>query len=93
MLGRNPVAIATALSVAIKAILLAVIAFGFQITADQLAAVMFAVDAVLGLTLVLVVQPQVVTIEKANSQIALGIQSPKSTTVDQVIAKEEANSK
>ena len=45
-MNREPVAIAAA----VRAILLALGAFGFQLTAEQLAAVMLAVEAVLALT-------------------------------------------
>lgn len=93
MLGREPVAVAAAISVAIKAIFLAVMAFGFTVTAEQLAAVMFAVDSLLGLGLVLIVRPQVVPTDLANSQILTATRMPEGTSVEAVIAKNERDSK
>lgn len=43
--GREPVAV----TAAVRAVLLAAMAFGFDVSAQQLAAVMFAVEAVLAL--------------------------------------------
>lgn len=88
-MNTEPVAIATAVSFAIKAILLAIMAFGGAMTRDQLAAVMVAVDAVLGVILVLVVRPQVVPLGRAKSQIATAVRMPSNTRVSEVIAKEK----
>ena len=56
MLGREPVAIATA----IRSVILMAVSFGLHWTAEQIAAVMIAVEAVLAL----VVRSQVTPISK-----------------------------
>ena len=88
-MNKEPVAVATAISLAIKAILLAIMAFGVQISGGQLTAVMFAVDSVLAVLLMLVVRSQVVPVDRAKSQIATAVLMPSDTRVSEVIAKEK----
>lgn len=77
-MNRQPVAIAAA----IRAIILASVAFGLSWTAEQVAALMFAVEAVL----VLFVQPQVTP----NVTVAEQVADAKTETRAKVEAEVEA---
>lgn len=89
---REPLALTVAISAAIKAVLLALMAFGFKVSAEQLAAVMFAVDAVLALAVIFIVRPQVTPVETANQQI-LTAQVMPTATIEQVVKKVENDKK
>lgn len=69
MFTTQPVALTAAVSVAIKAILLATMAFGLPVTAPQLAEVMFAVDSLLALYAILVVRNQVTPNQQVDKLI------------------------
>lgn len=90
MFGKNPTVILGALAEMIKAIIPMLIIFGFiHWTGEQVAQVMLVVGVAIGFLNVLLTRSQVVTTEKANSQIETAITMPATATVEQVVAKEE----
>lgn len=93
MLGKEPAVILGALSEVIKAIIPMLIIFNFiNWSGEQVAQVMLVVGVIIGFLNVVLTRSQVVPTETANAQIAVGIKSPKNTTVEQVIAKQERES-
>lgn len=85
MFGREPVVVSAAISLAIKAVLLAFMAFGVTVTPEQLAAVVFAVDAVLALLIIVLVRPQTVSTITADKQIEIAKASPVTRSTDDII--------
>lgn len=69
------------------------VGFGLKISGEQVTLIMIFASALIALVTGVVIRSQVVPAEKANSQIATALLEPPSTTVAQVIAKEERNSK
>lgn len=84
MFKKEPVAVSAAISVAIKAVLLATMAFGLNMTSDQLTAVMFAADSLLALFAIFVVRNQVTSQPQVNALIRTAVQQPENTSVEKV---------
>lgn len=60
---------------------------------EQVAQVMAVVSAIIAALTITLTRAQTIPTEKANSQIATAIQMPANATVEQVIKKEERDSK
>lgn len=93
MFGREPAVLIGGIAEIVRAIIPMMIIFGFlQWTDNQTAQVMLVIGVAVAVGEKMFTRSQVVPTETANAQIAVGIQSPKGTTVDQVIAKQERES-
>lgn len=94
MFNKEPTVIFGALAEVIRQIVPMLILFGIiQWTGEQVAQVMAVVSAGIALFTILLTRSQVVPTEKANAQIETAILMPATATVDQVIAKQERESK
>lgn len=87
MFGREPARI---LAVIAAGLALAV-GFGLSISGQQVNLIMVFAAAVIPLIAGEATRSQVVPTEKANAQIEIALAEPSTTTVNEVIKKEEAN--
>lgn len=89
-MNREPTVIIGGIAEIVRAIIPMLLIFGVIHWTDvQTGAVIFFVGVLVGFAEKLFTRSQVVPTEKANSQIATAISMPASSTVEQVIAKEE----
>lgn len=81
MFGREPVAI----TAAIRAVILAAVLFGLDLSPAQIGGIMLAVEAILAL----VTRSQTVATTKSDALVEKAITMPSSATLPQVIAAEK----
>lgn len=90
MFGREPAVIIGGIAEIIRAVIPMLIIFGYlQWTDNQLAQVMLVIGVAVAVGEKWFTRSQVVPTERANEQIQRAIESPSSTTVEQVIAAQE----
>lgn len=87
MFGREPALILGFISAA----LILAVGFGLRISGEQINNIMLFAGAAIALFGGVVTRSQVVPTEKANAQIETAIAMPSTTTVSEVIRREEAN--
>jgi hypothetical protein len=86
MFGREPARILAV----IGAGLALAVGFGLSLSGQQVNLIMVFAAAAITLIAGEATRSQVVPVEKANAQIEIALAEPSTTTVKQVIAKEEA---
>lgn len=90
-MNREPLAITTAISFAIKSILACLMAFGLRVDAIQLVAIMVAVDAVLALGLVIFVRTRIAPLQDVQTALEMPAGSDINDLKRVVAAKNELN--
>lgn len=94
MIGKEPTVVFNGISEVIRATIPVLILFGFiHWTDQQIAGVILLVGVLVGFLTTLFTRSQTVPTEKANAQIATAITMPATATVEDVVAKEERQSK
>lgn len=92
LINKEPAAIIGGLAEVIKSVFPLLLAFGIITwTSPQIGQVMFLIGVVVGFAEKLFIRQSVVSPDTANKQIQEGINSPKGTKIETVIAKVEAN--
>lgn len=89
LFNREPALIMGAIGAAIAL----AVGFGLKISGEQVTLIMIFASALIALITGVVIRAKVVPTEKANDQIATAIRMPSSATVEDVIAKNEKESK
>lgn len=88
MFGKEPAVFFNGIGEIIRAIVPALILFGFiQWTDQQIAAVMLVVSVVLGFLITMLTRAQTVPTQTANAQIETALKLPSTATVNEVVQK------
>ena len=94
MLGKEPAVIIGGVAEIIRAVIPMLIIFGFlSWTDNQLAQVMLVIGVIVGVGEKWFTRSQVMPTEHANSQIKTAVKMPADSTLEEVIAKNEAENK
>lgn len=92
MFGREPAVVTKVLEEVVRAAIPMALIFGWIHWSEaQTGAVLLFIGVLVGGISLLTTRSQVVPTEKANAQIAIAIRAPTTTTVSEVIAREEAS--